>query len=85
MAPANAGMLQTAGVTFALTSNGLKERSKFLENIRKTIEYGLTEENALKALTFTPATLAGAYSTLGSLEPGKTAKFYRYQWQYFQG
>jgi imidazolonepropionase-like amidohydrolase len=36
---------------------------------------GLTEENALKALTFTPATLAGAYNTLGSLEPGKTANF----------
>ena len=75
MAPANAGMVQTAGITFALTSNGLKERSKFLENVRKTIEYGLTEENALKALTFTPATLAGAYNSLGSLEPGKTANF----------
>jgi len=75
MAPANPGRLQAAGVNFALTSNGLKDKSKFWENLRKAVEYGLNEETALKAFTYTPATMLNAYAQVGSLEPGKVANF----------
>jgi len=75
MAPANPGRLQAAGVNFALTSNGLKDKSKFWENLRKAVEYGLDEETALKAFTYTPATMLNAYAQVGSLEPGKVANF----------
>jgi imidazolonepropionase-like amidohydrolase len=75
MAPANPGRLQASGVNFALTSNGLKDKSKFWENLRKAIEYGLDEQTALKALTYTPATMLNAYAQVGSLEPGKVANF----------
>jgi len=86
LAPANPGFLQSAGVPFCLTTHGLKDKSKFWENLRKAIEYGLDEETALKALTFNPASFVGVYSlpsnggegrggAVGSLETGKTANF----------
>jgi imidazolonepropionase-like amidohydrolase len=76
LAPSNPGRLEAAGIAFALTTNGLKEKSKFWENLRKAIEYGLTEEMALKALTYQPAQFLGLYSQTGSLEAGKTASFF---------
>ncbi|MEY4902445.1 MAG: hypothetical protein RLZZ292_260 [Bacteroidota bacterium] len=75
LAPSNAGRLAKAGIEIALTSNGLKERNTFLANIRKAIENGLSESDALKALTATPAKLIGASNELGSLEQGKWANF----------
>ena len=51
---ANAGRLAAAGVTFALTSGG---RGEVLEGVRKAVEYGLSEADALAALTTTPAEL----------------------------
>ncbi len=79
LAPANPARLQSAGVPFCLTTNGLKDKSKFWENLRKALEYGLDEEAALKALTFNPASFIGVYTLptggVGSLEVGKTANF----------
>ncbi|MFN0034299.1 MAG: amidohydrolase family protein [Saprospiraceae bacterium] len=62
LAPTNPARLQAAGIPFCLTAHGLKEKSKFWENLRKAIENGLSEETALKALTYNPATFVGAYS-----------------------
>jgi imidazolonepropionase-like amidohydrolase len=75
LAPTNAGRLEKAGIPFALTTAGLKDKSTFLGNLRKAMEAGLSEEGALKALTFTPANLANNYGTIGSLETGKMANF----------
>jgi hypothetical protein len=67
----NAGRLAEAGVTFALTSGGTGE---LLEGVRKAVEYGLAESDALAALTRTPAELFGA-SYLTRLGPGLPATF----------
>jgi len=75
MAPSNASRLHDAGITFCLTTNGLKDKSKFLDNLRKAIEHGLDEQEALKALTYTPASIINAYAQTGSLEQGKIASF----------
>ncbi|MCC6281764.1 MAG: amidohydrolase family protein [Saprospiraceae bacterium] len=75
LAPSNPARLQGAGVHFALTINGLKEKNKFWENLRKAVEYGLSEETALKALTYNPANFIRSYNQIGSLEPGKIANF----------
>ena len=75
LAPSNAARLEAAGIPFALTAADLKDKSKFMANLRKAIEYGLSEQAALKALTFQPAQLLGCYDQVGSLEPGKTASF----------
>lgn len=75
LAPGNPGKLEAAGIPFALTAAGLKDKSKFWENLRKAIEYGLTEQTALQALTYHPAGFVNQYSQIGSLEPGKLANF----------
>ncbi|MGD2217651.1 MAG: amidohydrolase family protein, partial [Gemmatimonadales bacterium] len=54
---ANAGRLAEAGVRIALTSGGGK--ADILAGARKAIEYGLSEQDALSALTATPASLFG--------------------------
>jgi len=75
MAPANAAMLQKAGVSFAFTAADLKDKSNFLPNLRKAVQYGLSEEEALKALTATPARLLQADNLVGSLKKGMLANF----------
>ncbi len=75
LAPSNPARLEKAGIRFALTTNGLKKKSAFMGNLRKAIKNGLSEEAALKALTHTPAKMAGVYHQVGSLENGKLANF----------
>ncbi|XWW46168.1 amidohydrolase family protein [Fibrella sp. USSR17] len=75
MAPANAAMLAAANIPFVLTSSGLRNRSEFMANVRKAIEHGLTEQQALEALTTRPAKLIKADDLLGTLAVGKVANF----------
>ncbi|MDB5192297.1 MAG: amidohydrolase, partial [Segetibacter sp.] len=75
MAPSNASAFEKANIPFALTTADLRDVKQFLPNLRKAMDYGLTETKALEALTKTPATLLGIYSTVGSLENGKLANF----------
>ncbi|TPE44201.1 amidohydrolase family protein [Pontibacter mangrovi] len=75
MAPANAALLQQAGVTIAFSAYDLKDKKDFLPNLRKAVKYGLSEEEALKALTATPAKLLNAENLVGSLNKGMVANF----------
>ncbi len=75
LAPANPYFLQKEGIPFVFTANGLEDQGKFLEQIYKALEHGLTEADALKALTTTPAQLLGVTDVVGSLEKGKWANF----------
>ncbi|WP_315817509.1 amidohydrolase family protein [Paraflavitalea speifideaquila] len=75
LAPSNPGAFEKAGITFCLTTADLSAVGDFLGNLRKAIEYGLTETKALEALTKTPATLLGVYDKTGSLDAGKLANF----------
>ena len=75
LAPGNAAALEKEGVTFALSTADLANATDFMPNLRKAMEYGLTESKALETLTKTPATLLGMYDKIGSLENGKIANF----------
>jgi imidazolonepropionase-like amidohydrolase len=75
LAPTNLAALEKAGINFAITSSGLKKLSDFIPNIRKAIEYGLSESAALKAVTITPAQLLKAEDQIGSLKKGMLANF----------
>jgi hypothetical protein len=68
----NAGRLSAAGVPIALTSGG--GQANILEGARKAIEYGLTEEAALLAVTATPSSLLGL-DGFASIEEGRAATF----------
>lgn len=75
MAPYNLKMLADAGVEFIITSEGLKDISNLHEMLEKAISVGLSEELALKALTYNPAKSIGMESEIGSLKKGMTANF----------
>lgn len=72
-APENAGRLQNAGVSIALTAAQLKDAGTFLAQARKAIERGLSADAALTALTTTPAKMLGVEKQYGTLEQGKVA------------
>ena len=71
-APTTPSVLARAGVQFALVS-GSGGASDFLRGIRTAISSGLTEDDALRAVTLTPARIFGVDRQLGSLERGKIA------------
>ncbi|MDI9356420.1 MAG: amidohydrolase family protein [Chitinophagaceae bacterium] len=75
LAPTNPAVLAKNTIPFAFTSNGLEDVAQLLPNIRKAIEHGLSEENALKALTETPAALLKVDDKVGSIKAGKLANF----------
>jgi imidazolonepropionase-like amidohydrolase len=75
MAPGNAAAMEKAGINFCLSPAELTNAADFLPNLRKAIEYGLTETKALDALTKTPASLMGMFDKTGSLDNGKLANF----------
>ncbi len=75
LAPTNAATLEKAGVTFALTTALLKNRTEFWENVRTALKHGLSKQTALAALTTVPAQLLGMTNALGTLEKGKLANF----------
>lgn len=75
LAPTNAGAMEKAGIPFCLTTADLRDPRQFMASLRRAMEYGLTETNALNALTKTPATVLGIYDMVGSLDAGKLANF----------
>jgi imidazolonepropionase-like amidohydrolase len=75
MAPTNASALEKANIPFCLTAADLRDPRQFMVNLRKAIDHGLSEKEALEALTKTPASLLNVYNQVGSLDAGKLANF----------
>ena len=75
LAPANAALLASKGVGFAFTAFGLKNTEEFLDNIKRCVNHGLSEELALKALTSVPAKMLGISDSYGALKKGMKANF----------
>jgi imidazolonepropionase-like amidohydrolase len=75
LAPTNPGVLEQNEITFAFTSDSLKNRNDFIPNLRKAVENGLSKETALKALTHNPANMIRMGDRVGTLESGKMANF----------
>ena len=75
LAPTNPAAFEKAGIPFCLTTSDLRDVKTFFINLRTAINYGLSENAALNALTKTPATVLGVYDKVGSLDAGKVANF----------
>ncbi len=75
----NAGLLRRAGVTVAIIGNagGGDEEAFNVRNVRfeagNAVAYGMTRDDALRAITLTPAEIFGVADRIGSLQPGKDA------------
>ncbi len=65
--------LSEEGILFAFTTDQLDDKKKFLAQLRKATERGLSNDETLAALTTTPAGLLGMDDKLGTIEQGKIA------------
>ncbi len=78
LAPSNAARManyKNGAIPFAFTAAGLKDKKDFFKQVQKAMDAGLSEENALAALTTTPAKLLGVDNELGTLVHGNRANF----------
>jgi imidazolonepropionase-like amidohydrolase len=73
LAPASPGQLADAGIDFAITTDGLTSVGDFLPNLRTAVARGLSADDALAALTTTPARWLGIDGTHGTIAEGKVA------------
>ena len=73
LAPTNAGQLADAGIDFAITSDGLTSVGDFLPNLRTAVARGLSPDDALAAITTTPARYLGIEGTHGTIAAGNVA------------
>ncbi len=69
----NPAKLAEAGIPFVFTSLGTDDPQSFMEGIRKAVENGLPDEEALRALTTEAARFMKLEKALGTVEPGKIA------------
>jgi imidazolonepropionase-like amidohydrolase len=69
----NAGILAKAGVKVALSSGGQSEAIDILTAATFAVRHGMDRNEALKAITITPAEILGVADRVGSLEKGKDA------------
>jgi imidazolonepropionase-like amidohydrolase len=76
MAASNPAAFEKAGINFCFTTADLKDTKQFLANVKKAMQYGLSEKAALNALTKNAAEIIGVFNMVGSLEAGKYANFF---------
>jgi imidazolonepropionase-like amidohydrolase len=69
----NAGILAEAGVKVALSSGGQSGAIDILTAASFAVRHGMDRDEALKAITITPAEILGVADRVGSLEKGKDA------------
>ncbi len=72
-APTTPAVLKKNGIKFALYSDGLDTPRDLQRAVKKAIDNGLSREDALRALTLSPAEIYGVQDRLGSIEKGKIA------------
>jgi imidazolonepropionase-like amidohydrolase len=73
----NAGLLRRAGIQVVIVGNagGGDEEAFNVRNVRfeagNAVAYGMSRDDALRAITLTPAEVFGVANRVGSLQPGK--------------
>ncbi len=73
LAPHNAALLDSAGITFAFTAHGRKDLKGLWKDLRKMVASGLDSSRAIELFTIVPAQLFGLDDRIGSLQVGKRA------------
>jgi Amidohydrolase family len=72
-APGSPAALKKAGIPFALYTDGLDQARDIQRAVKKAMDSGLAREDAVRALTLSPAEIFGVADRLGSIEKGKIA------------
>ena len=76
MAPTGPAALAKAGVRFAFYSGGVERPADIRKAVKKAVDAGLANEDALRAMTIDAARIYGVDDRLGSLENGKIANLF---------
>ncbi len=69
----NAAALTKAGIPVAFASFGGDGGATFRDRVRASIEAGMSPDDALRAVTVTPASVLGVSAAVGTVEVGKLA------------
>jgi imidazolonepropionase-like amidohydrolase len=69
----NPTLLRQQQLDIALTTYGLSDKKNFRKKLKLALDRGLSEQDALAALTTVPAKLCGVGKQLGTIEAGKIA------------
>jgi len=69
----NPALLRQQQLDIALTTYSLPDKKVFRKNVKQALDRGLSETDAIAALTTIPAKLCGVDKQLGTIEPGKIA------------
>ncbi|MFN3192202.1 MAG: amidohydrolase family protein [Aureliella sp.] len=77
LAPSNAARLEEAGIEFVFSTDGLEDKSSFMDAVRKAVEAGLDRKIALAAMTTRPAKLLGVEQFAGAIRRGHLANLLR--------
>ncbi len=80
----NPTLLRQQGLEIALTTHGLSDKKVFRKNLRLALDRGLSENDALAALTTVPAKFCGVENLLGTIERGKLANLVVVEGNYFE-
>lgn len=72
-APSSPAALAKANVKFAFYSGGITAPKEMLKAAKKSIDAGLSADDALRALTLSSAEIFGVSDRLGSIDKGKIA------------
>ncbi len=78
-----ASIFSSKGISFSFSGKDVKEKD-VKKNLKSMMEYGLTEDQVLAALTINPASLLGVSNIMGTLEKGKMANFFISDGPYFE-
>ena len=72
-APSAPAALAKAGVVFALYSDGLATPRELIRAVRRALDAGLSQADAVRAFTLSAAQIYGVADRLGSIDKGKIA------------
>lgn len=72
-APSTPAILAKNGVKFAMYSGGIDRRADLFRAVKRAIDAGLSPEDAVRAMTLSPAEIFGVADRMGSIEKGKIA------------
>ena len=74
LAPYNPSLLVENGIPMCITMEGHKTAKEFWTHLQQAVQHGLSNSDALEALTLNPAKLLGVDSKIGSLDAGNAGE-----------
>lgn len=83
-APSSPGALAKGGVKFAFYTDGLSTQQEIHRAVKKAIDAGLSADDAIRAMTLSPAEIYGVSDRLGSIDKGKIANLVVTEGEIFQ-